>query len=59
MKVGNENASHVLNILYANNHFEPTNSIFKIIVIDGKMLIWNKKLIYKKCQKNLYIILTY
>jgi hypothetical protein len=24
MKVGNENASHVLNILYANNHFEPT-----------------------------------
>jgi hypothetical protein len=22
MKVGNENASHVLNILYANNHFE-------------------------------------
>jgi len=24
MKVGNENASHVSNILYANNHFEPT-----------------------------------
>ncbi len=24
MKVGNENASHVLNILYANNQFEPT-----------------------------------
>jgi hypothetical protein len=23
MKVGNENANHVLNILYANNHFEP------------------------------------
>jgi hypothetical protein len=23
MKIGNENASHVLNILYANNHFEP------------------------------------
>ncbi len=22
MKVGNENANHVLNILYANNHFE-------------------------------------
>jgi hypothetical protein len=22
MKVGNENASHVLNILYENNHFE-------------------------------------
>ncbi len=26
MKVGNENASHVLNILYANNHFEPTKT---------------------------------
>jgi glutaminase len=24
MKVGNENASHMLNILDANNHFEPT-----------------------------------
>jgi hypothetical protein len=24
MKIGNENASHVLNILYANNNFEPT-----------------------------------
>jgi hypothetical protein len=24
MKVKNENASHVLNILYVNNHFEPT-----------------------------------
>jgi hypothetical protein len=23
MKVGNENSSHVLNILYGNNHFEP------------------------------------
>jgi hypothetical protein len=23
-KIGNENANHVLNILYANNHFEPT-----------------------------------
>jgi hypothetical protein len=22
MKVGNENASHILHILYANNHFE-------------------------------------
>jgi hypothetical protein len=24
MKVGNENVSHMLNILCANNHFEPT-----------------------------------
>jgi hypothetical protein len=24
MKVGNENASNVLNMLYANNQFEPT-----------------------------------
>jgi hypothetical protein len=24
MKVGNENEKHVLNILYANNHFDPT-----------------------------------
>ncbi len=23
MKLGNENASYVLNILYVNNHFEP------------------------------------
>jgi pectate lyase len=23
MKIGNENSNHVLNILYANNHFEP------------------------------------
>jgi hypothetical protein len=23
MKVGNANASHVLNMLYSNNHFEP------------------------------------
>jgi hypothetical protein len=23
VKIGNENANHLLNILYANNHFEP------------------------------------
>jgi hypothetical protein len=31
MKVGNENENHVLNILYANNHFEPTITCDPII----------------------------
>jgi outer membrane receptor protein involved in Fe transport len=35
VKVGNENVSHALNILYANNHFEPA------ITCDYKMKISN------------------
>ncbi len=33
MKVGNKNANLVLNILYANNHFEPTITCNPMIYI--------------------------